>query len=116
MTGAPVTPVGANFLLPRAGWRAATLAGHFSALGGPPLRQYEAYVPEDAVRFRANWVKILEEEIYWVPDEDKYNHHVSTHTLWLPSALRMNCEMDMKRNHLNHMQDIFVERQRTPFG
>ena len=69
---------------------------------------------KDIVIFRANWVKILKQRIYWVMDEDKYSFHVPGQPLSHPSALYVKCETDMQRNHLNAVRHVPTERERTP--
>ena len=64
--------------------------------------------------FQANWVKILKEGIYRVMGEDKYHGHIPGQTLSRPSALRVKCETDMQRDHLNAVRDVLAERERTP--
>ena len=64
--------------------------------------------------FRATWVKILKEGIYRVADEDKHHGHVRGYTLSRPSALYVKGEKDTRRNHLNTVRDVLVERERTP--
>ena len=61
-----------------------------------------------------NWVKIVKEGIYRVVDEDKSHAHVPGQTLSRPSALRVKCETDTQRDHLNAVPYVLAERERTP--